>query len=309
MKTSVIIPTYHRPRELRDCLLSILAQTLLPTEVLVIDDGRLEEWPLEREFRDRGVAYRGFRKETPGLTASRNLGVREAAGDVIFFLDDDTTLYPDYLEQVLRVYEADTMREVGAVGGVIANVKPLTWPRRVRHAFDVFFLQSGTREGSILPSGFGVDYGSTPYPLRGPTRVQFLAGGVSSYRREVFDGMSFDESFQGYGLGEDKDFTFRLSKRRRLVVTPFARLDHHEAPQMRYDKRRRGREKVLFQYRFFRDHVRRGWVSWLFLGHALFGYLLARTAIMVLSRDLEESDRVRGVLSAIADILRGRADA
>lgn len=308
MKTSVIIPTYHRPRELRNCLASLLAQTIRPTEVLVIDDGHLEEWPLERDFREAGIAYRGFRKDVPGLTASRNLGIREAIGDIVFFLDDDVTLHRDYLEQILRIFEADASREIGGVGGVIANTKPQTWARRARYLFDVLFLQSGTREGRFLPSGFGVDYGSTPFPVREPTEVQFLAGGVSSFRREVFEEMTFDEQYTGYGLGEDKDFTFRLSKRRRLVVVPAARLDHHESPQMRYDKRRRGREKVLYQYRFFRDHMRTGWLSWACFAHAIAGYLLVRSAIWVLSGDRSEGERVRGILSALLDIARRQVD-
>ncbi len=86
MKSTVIIPTYHRPKELSDCLRSILAQTVRPDEVLVIDDGKLESWPLDREFQEAGIAYQGFRKEVPGLTASRNLGTREATGDIVFFV-------------------------------------------------------------------------------------------------------------------------------------------------------------------------------------------------------------------------------
>ena len=43
---SIIIPTYNSPEELQNCLASILEQTVLPGEIIIVDDGNLEQIPL-----------------------------------------------------------------------------------------------------------------------------------------------------------------------------------------------------------------------------------------------------------------------
>lgn len=309
LRASVVIPTYKRPDELRVCLRSILAQTVKPHEVIVIDDGDLAEWPLESEFRAAGVLYLGHRKSPPGLTASRNAGIRLAKGDVILFFDDDTELLPDYVERVLATYAADAQSRVGGVAGWVVNPKPFRLPQRLRWLWDVFFLNSGWREGRVLPSGFCVDFGTTPFPVTTERDVQFMPGCAASFRKEVFAQAEFSAEYVGYGLGEDKDFSRRIADRYRLVVQPLAKLHHYESPKMRYDKRRRAREVVHFRLRFFRTYARRGWWSWAAFAHGLLGWLLARTAIALLSFDRSEWGRVRGILEGIADVMRGRGPA
>ncbi len=309
LRATVVVPTYHRPDELRVCLSSLLAQTVQPHEVVVVDDGDLQEWPLEREFRQAGIRYVGHRKSPPGLTASRNAGIRLATGDVVFFVDDDTEMLPDYLERILETYAGDTDGGVGGIAGAIVESRPMRWFHRLRWAWDVLFLASGFREGSVLPSGFCVDFQTTPYPVRELSEVRFFPGGASSFRREVFAQEGFSEEYRGYGLGEDKDFCVRVGRRWRLLVNPAARIHHYESPKMRFDKRRRGRELVRFRHRFFRDHVRRGPASRLCFALALFGYVIARTLIALLSFDRGEWTRVYGIFEGVGEVLIGRRDA
>ncbi len=305
LRASVVIPTYHRPQELVDCLQSVLNQTVKPAEVIVIDDGALDAWPLEREFHDAGIRYLGHRKSPPGLTASRNAGIRLATGDIIFFLDDDVVLKPEYLERILDVYQRDESVRVGAVGGWILDREPPIWPNYFRYAIDLCILNSGTREGRVLPSGFCVDFGTTPFPIRQVQEVDFLPGGASSFRREVFREETFSESFRGYGLGEDKEFSRRVARKWRLVVQPEAQLWHHESPAMRYDKRRRGRETIRFRHRFFREAAWRGWWSWVFFLWALGGYFLVRGLIALVSFRRAEYARVLGMFEGVRDVVLG----
>ncbi|MCD6416619.1 MAG: glycosyltransferase family 2 protein, partial [Planctomycetes bacterium] len=104
-RASVIIPTYNRPDELSDCIYSVLRQTVKPYELVVVDDGNLESLPWRAECEAAGIRCLHVRKESPGLVASRKVGVKASSGDVIFFLDDDVELFPDYIEQILRTYE------------------------------------------------------------------------------------------------------------------------------------------------------------------------------------------------------------
>ena len=98
-KTSVIIPTYNRPEDLKNCIRSILNQSVKPDEVIVIDDGNLPEFPLLKECKDTGIHCIFHKKNIPGLTASRNAGVKLSTGDIIFFLDDDVELLSGYIKK------------------------------------------------------------------------------------------------------------------------------------------------------------------------------------------------------------------
>ena len=240
--TSVIVPTYNRPRELRVCLRSLLRQTVLPNEILVVDDGELEGIPWQNRIEAAGIRCLHIRKEVPGLTESRNIGVEKSTGDIILFFDDDVRLLPDYIERVLEVYERDPNGQVGGVGGFVVNTKRMTLPRLFRYALDLGFGISGLREGRVLRSGFCTDFGETPFPLTDRATVEFLPGAAFSFRREVFEHYAFRPGFRDVALGEDKDFTVRVGRRYRLVLQPAARIFHYESGRMRPEKREWGRK-------------------------------------------------------------------
>ena len=82
ISTSIIVPTYNRPESLKDCILSILEQTVMPNEIIIIDDGNLSGIPFKTELSEAGVNCRYFKKDVRGLTESRNTGVKLSTGEV-----------------------------------------------------------------------------------------------------------------------------------------------------------------------------------------------------------------------------------
>jgi GT2 family glycosyltransferase len=92
---SVVIPTYNRCELLRRALLSVFSQTLLPTEVAVIDDGSTDgtSTMIRNEFPE--VAY--YRQENSGVSSARNLGIQHTTGDWLAFLDSDDEWLPEKL--------------------------------------------------------------------------------------------------------------------------------------------------------------------------------------------------------------------
>ena len=307
-KPSVIIPTYNRPEELKNCVKSLLEQTVKPYEIIIVNDGNLKEPPLEKECREAGIRYLYFKKDTPGLTASRNLGIKASTGDIIFFLDDDVILNPDYIEEILSVYKEDATGRVGGVGGAITNPKPIKLIQRLRRIVNIVFLISGFHEGKVLASGFSTNYGTTGSPIRKKTEVDFLSGGVSAFRREIFDSFSFDTGFfHKYRIGEDKEFTYRVSRKYKLISTPDAKLLHMESPAMRPDDFQRGRMFVLFSHIFFTRYIEKGILSRLLFYYALSGYALSRAIIFVFSPNKRTLGRLRGVIHGIKEIFSGEA--
>ena len=76
-------------------------------------------------------------------------------------------------------------------------------------------------------------------------------GGVSSFKKSVFNSFKFSTYFEGYGLYEDADFTLRLSKTGKLYVNTNAQLGHFHDQSGRPN-----------QYQYGKMVVRNGWYVW-----------------------------------------------
>jgi len=306
-KISVIIPTYHRPDDLNNCLESILVQTRLPDEVIIVDDGDLGGFPLQDRFEEKGIQCVYVKKQVPGVTESRNKAAQIARGDIFVFLEDDVVLFKDYIEQLVRTFEEYDDGTLGGVGGIIENEKFHPVKGLLKRIPFVLFGLAGFREGRVLRSGFSTDYGHTERPIRQVQEVDFLLGGVSAYKREVFDTFQFSNRYRsasGYGQGEDKEFSYRVSRKYRLLINPAARLYHYSAPKTNFNRFIQGRAFILSRYYFFLESVKRSPIDWFFFWYAVLGYTLYQTVLALVSFRMKDWERLRGVLTGILDILR-----
>lgn len=110
---SVLIPTYNRAGYLRECIASMLAQTIRPCEILVIDDGSTDGTAdVVRSFDDPCIRY--SRQDNAGKCAALNRILPLAKGDYIWLFDDDDVALPDSIEKRIGVMEAN--RGYGFVG-------------------------------------------------------------------------------------------------------------------------------------------------------------------------------------------------
>jgi glycosyltransferase involved in cell wall biosynthesis len=99
---SVVIPSYNAATYLPQALASIRTQLRAPDEIVVVDDGSTDDSP---ELARRAGA-RVLRTPTNGgPAAARNLGIREARGDVVAFLDADDLWEPTHLAVLLQLLE------------------------------------------------------------------------------------------------------------------------------------------------------------------------------------------------------------
>lgn len=81
---SVVIITHNRPLTTKRTINSLLSQSVLPLEIIVIDDASLNPF----EIRNPLIKIHRNQSEI-GLSASRNIGVKVSNGDIIAFIDDD----------------------------------------------------------------------------------------------------------------------------------------------------------------------------------------------------------------------------
>lgn len=99
-KISVIVPVYNTEKYLRRCIDSILAQTFTDFELLIIDDGSTDDSPaICDEYASKDARIRVFHKENGGVSSTRNVGLNNARGEWICFVDGDDYIC-DYLHLI-----------------------------------------------------------------------------------------------------------------------------------------------------------------------------------------------------------------
>jgi glycosyltransferase involved in cell wall biosynthesis len=97
MKFSVIIPTFNRARYLGLAIDSVLAQHYKEFEVILVDDGSVDNTRNVAEAYGDRIVY--IRQENRGVSSARNRGIRAAQGEWVAFLDSDDEWLPDYLKK------------------------------------------------------------------------------------------------------------------------------------------------------------------------------------------------------------------
>ena len=105
MKISVIIPTFNRKKTLGRAIQSVMNQTLSPFEILIIDDGSndgTEEW-VKDNFQNIKYIY----QNNHGVSSARNIGIENAYGDWVAFLDSDDEWLPNKLYEQVKAIDSN----------------------------------------------------------------------------------------------------------------------------------------------------------------------------------------------------------
>ena len=101
IKVSVVIPVYNAAPFLRECLDSVINQSLREIEVLCIDDGSSDGSPeILEEYAEKDGRVKVLRQENSGAGSARNNGLEHAAGEYVLFLDGDDSLLDGSLEKL-----------------------------------------------------------------------------------------------------------------------------------------------------------------------------------------------------------------
>ncbi|SDZ05456.1 Glycosyltransferase, GT2 family [Flavobacterium aquidurense] len=260
-----------RPEPLLTLLQSVQKQTLYPHEILIVDGSTNNETEAILSLNQfENLKYFLVDNQNRGLTKQRNFGIQKVSDyvEIVCFLDDDTVLEPDYFEILLKTY--GIFPEALGVGGYIYN--EIKWektskdyiPKISEFYFDGWKRKDGSRfilrkklnlDSDCMP-GFsplfshGRSVGFLP-PNNEVYEVEQLMGGVSSFKKSVFEKLSFSTYFEGYGLYEDADFTLRVAKIGKLYLNTGSKLHHFHAESGRPN-----------QYQYGKMVVRNGWYVW-----------------------------------------------
>ncbi|MBP6410372.1 MAG: glycosyltransferase family 2 protein [Pseudarcicella sp.] len=99
-KVSIIIPCYNQAKYLPKTLESVLNQTYINWECIMIDDGSLDDTAkIAKEWTEKDSRFMYFKQDNQGLSSTRNNGLDRASGEWIQFLDSDDIIHPDKLSK------------------------------------------------------------------------------------------------------------------------------------------------------------------------------------------------------------------
>lgn len=254
-RVSIIIATYQREKVLCDTIEQVLAEDYPDFEVIVVDQTDQHEPTTDRRLSDVDERIRYIRLSEPNLTAAENVGIREATGEVVLFLDDDVRIEPGLIAAHAANYADD--RWVGVAGMITHDDQPPTrrLPRicTFSKAGWFFFIHNYNRR----------------------VEVRVARGANMSFRRSVLlEVGGIDEGLTENAVHWEIDLCSRvLAAGGRIVHDPAARVHHLKHPR---GGARMGRalprsffvnyvralwrhvpkhERAVLVWRLFRDHV------------------------------------------------------
>lgn len=116
-KVTIIVPVYNVEKYLTCCIGSILSQSFKDFELLLIDDGSSDlSGEICDDYVEKDARIRVFHKENGGVSSARNLGLENAQGEWICFIDSDDWVEVDFLKELIQYDSFDLV--VGGCEGV-----------------------------------------------------------------------------------------------------------------------------------------------------------------------------------------------
>lgn len=322
---SLVIPTYNR----RDVLLRVLPltlrQTVPPVQVVIVDSS--QDWQVTQDaVREIAADHPHIKLDylkaaTPSSATQRNQGIEQAIGEIVVMIDDDSFLYPDYVEQIMAVYDADKGGVVVGVNGVNVPVMPddrataglqrKTNSPRERGAarnrimryrlgrwissqilfqdMHTLFLKYEGERNQVVPADFA-HLNVVP--------MTFMSGHGLSVRRSIALAEPLDRSLRYYAALEDLDASYRYGRHGILLRANEAKLHHFEVAGGRVKRRIATTFQLLNMLVFIKRHSTRpeAWLGTYQL--MLWRRLLGETIKDALSRRWD-FPQARGVLTAM----------
>ena len=201
---SVIIPLYNRPQEIDELLATLTRQTYTQFEVLVIEDGSVQDAKAIAEKYASQLDLRYFFKPNEGQGFTRNFGFKQAKGDYFVIFDSDCLIPDDYLETVKDYLFEHQLDAYGGPDAAHESFTPIQ--KAISYAMTSPFTTGGIRGnkkhiGQFHPRSFNM--------------------GVS---REVWEKVG---GFKLTRLGEDIEYSIRIHEAGfKIGLIPAAKVFH-----------------------------------------------------------------------------------
>jgi GT2 family glycosyltransferase len=201
---SVVIPTKNRLDGLLNVLSSILGQSLIPDNIIIIDQSdRTNSASIKKLFRS--FSYTTFKyiynKKITGLVDAKNQSLKYISTDLIFFLEDDEILLENYFQNMHKAFVSN--KNIYGLSGIITN-----HPKNSLFYLLFFNLFHVGIFNDKRPSLFFKYSNGSTNDLISSDKI---SGGVSAWKASVFNFVKFDTT-NNLHYTEDIDFSSRVAK-------------------------------------------------------------------------------------------------
>lgn len=253
----VIIPTKNRRDDLLRAVGSVLKQSRPADELIVVDQGSsevpreaVESLLAEQQPLPFSVHYLR-NTQLNGLTAAKNFAVDRSDSALLLFIDDDIILEPDFLALLEAAYQ---QHDLDGMGGI--TLQP-SERGLLHHWVSLAFRLGPFRDDRLRLS-------QLKSPPDGIYPTWLLSGGLSCYKRSVFDRLRFNDALTGASPIEDVDFCSRaISEGLRFALVPKARALHNLSPATRLKLRDFYNAKAQVYALYFSKYVKKNLPNYL----------------------------------------------
>jgi glycosyltransferase involved in cell wall biosynthesis len=202
---SVVIPAFNAEQWIRETLESVLAQTYRDFEIIVVNDGSIDDTAVIAQSYGRAV--RCVNKRNGGQSSARNMGIRLAAGKYVAFVDADDLWEPNKLELQIELYENNP--ELGLVYS------------------DAYYFEASTEHIFGLASNNTKLYSGIV--LRPLLLCCFIPSPTPVVQRNVFEHVGYFDESKTLQIGEDWNMWLRIASKYPVgcIYKPLAKYRCH----------------------------------------------------------------------------------
>lgn len=304
---SAVVPTLHRPHVFARALASLLAQGILPAELIVVDAS--DDMATRAEVEAFAVQVRGacdvrwMSADIRGAAAQRNQGVAAASQPYLWFFDDDIVFEPKCVARLWRAIDSD-----GSLGGVSAMITNQRYQSPGWISRLLFTFLDGRRQTSFAGRVIGPAINLLPEDrddLPEVVAVEWVNTTCTFYRRESLPSPAFDSVFTGYSLMEDLTLSLRVARKWKLANARTARIFHDsQLAAYKSDVIEMARMELINRHYVMTQILRRDQFMDLLRLWVWEGFQLAACGVRAHSRkDLPQV--VRGKWQGLRDLRRG----
>ena len=231
----VAIITRNRDDLISICLDHVFNQSVLPDQVIVVDDSKDSKTQKIIKKKFKSVDYFHVNFNLGDLPKMRNYAIKKCKTDIIAFIDDDGFADFKWLENIKKTFESDD--SIPAVGGRIIQGEETSY--------------NPTKPNCGLYNFYKWSYGSSNITHKENFNVKHFQGTNMAFRVSVLNGLGgYDELLcHGYASFEETEICLRIyNKFGNLVFCPKAIVTHGLAPREKGFPRDMSSPKFVFSY-------------------------------------------------------------
>lgn len=185
---SVVIPVFNRQNVIEECITSVISQSYLSFEIILIDDGSTDNTlNICKKLSETNPKIKLLKSEHKGVSAARNLGLSAAEGEYIFFLDSDDVIAPPLFETLVNAFKNS---DAAIAGTEVVNVSEKNWHKveeRLLSTYETGETVYHSHEDSLE----AMFMRSSPLMLIGGIMMRRDLIGETKFKTDLFIGEDF----------------------------------------------------------------------------------------------------------------------